>query len=163
MAIHEELANLYKEQIEIRKKLSQIDSKIGQIQKELNEDTITKTMSTVLDDDKEFIKWFTKRRQRIQNIEKKKAIKDKIEKGMTLNEDDLFEESTYIYSLEDRGKIVYIGITKNIEERIKQHKRTDKVFDTHKILNIFQDRFYALREENNLIKEHKPKYNKQIF
>ena len=163
MNMNEELASLYREQLEIRKRLSQVDIQIGIIQKNLDEETIVKTMSVVLDDDREFVKWFTKRKDVLENRKRKENIKNKISKGIKLSSQDALPDDTYIYALYDEKDIVYIGITKELNQRIKQHKRTKKVFSSHKILNIFDDRFYALREENNLIKVHKPKYNKQSF
>ena len=161
--MNEELASLYREQLEIRKRLSQVDIQIGIIQKNLDEETIVKTMSVVLDDDREFVKWFTKRKDVLENRKRKENIKNKISKGIKLSSQDALPDDTYIYALYDEEDIVYIGITKELNQRIKQHKRTKKVFSSHKILNIFDDRFYALIEENNLIKVHKPKYNKQSF
>ena len=161
--MNEELASLYREQLEIRKRLSQVDIQIGIIQKNLDEETIVKTMSVVLDDDREFVKWFTKRKDVLENRKRKENIKNKISKGIKLSSQDALPDDTYIYALYDEEDIVYIGITKELNQRIKQHKRTKKVFTNYKILNIFNDRFYALKEENNLIKAHKPKYNKQSF
>ena len=163
MNIHEELASLYREQLEIRKRLSQVDIQIEAIQKNLDEETIVKTKSVVLDDDREFVKWFMKRKEVLENRKRKEGIKNKISKGIELSSQDALPNDTYIYALYDEEVIVYIGITKELHNRLKQHKRTKKVFSSYKILNIFDDRFYALREENNLIKVYKPKYNKQSF
>ena len=161
--MNEELASLYREQLEIRKRLSQVDIQIGIIQKNLDEETIVKTMSVVLDDNREFVKWFIKRKDLLENKRRKENIKNKVSKGIELSSQDALPDDTYIYALYDREVIVYIGITKELDNRLKQHKRTKKVFNSYRILNIFNDRFYALREENNLIKVHKPKYNKQSF
>lgn len=163
MIVNEELASLYREQLEIRKRLSQVDIQIETIQKNLDEEDIIKTKSFVLNDDKEFVKWFIKRKGILENKKRKENIKNKISKGIELSSIDALPDDTYIYALYDAEVIVYIGITKDLNNRLKQHKRTKKVFSSYKILNIFNDRFYALREENNLIKEHKPKYNKQSF
>ena len=76
--MNEELASLYREQLEIRKRLSQVDIQIGIIQKNLDEETIVKTMSVVLDDDREFVKWFTKRKDVLENRKRKENIKNKI-------------------------------------------------------------------------------------
>ena len=75
--MNEELASLYREQLEIRKRLSQVDIQIGIIQKNLDEETIVKTMSVVLDDDREFVKWFTKRKDVLENRKRKENIKNK--------------------------------------------------------------------------------------
>ena len=161
--MNEELASLYREQLELRKRLSQVDVQVRNIENNLNEEDIVLTMSSVLTDDREFLKWFTRRREILDNKKRKENIKNKIKKGIKLSPQDASDDDTYIYALYDKEVIVYIGITKDIIARIKQHKRTKKVFDNYKILKILNDRFYALKEENNLIKKHKPKYNKQIF
>lgn len=166
MDIHEDLADLYRQRKDLRKKISQIDAKIGQIQRNVTEDVIIKTMSQVLENDEEFVKWFKERNAKIKKRGRKDFIKNRLKTNTPLSDSEresgFFTESTYIYSLYDKNQIVYIGITKNLYNRIGAHKRT-KTFDRYEILNIFEDRFYALREENNLIKEHKPKYNKQSF
>ena len=161
--MNEELALLYKEQLELRKRLSQVDIQVGNIQKNLDEETIVKTMSEVLNDDREFVKWFKRRKEVLDERKRKENIKNKISKGIKLNVKDSILNDTYIYALYDKEMIVYIGITKNLNQRIKEHKRSEKMFNNHGILNIFEDRFYALREENNLIKKYNPKYNKQLF
>jgi predicted GIY-YIG superfamily endonuclease len=164
MDIHEDLADLYKQKRDLKKKLSQIDVKIVKIQRNVTEDVIIKTMSEVLDDDKEFIKWFKERKEKIEKRNTKDIIRNKVKTNTPLSDSEsvFLNKPTYLYSLYDKNKIVYIGITKNLYDRIKSHKKT-KIFDRYEILKIFGDRFYALREENNLIKEHKPKYNKQSF
>ena len=110
--MNEELASLYREQLEIRKRLSQVDIQIGIIQKNLDEETIVKTMSVVLDDDREFVKWFTKRKDVLENRKRKENIKNKISKGIKLSSQDALPDDTYIYALYDEEDIVYIGITK---------------------------------------------------
>jgi predicted GIY-YIG superfamily endonuclease len=161
--MNEELALLYKEQFEVRKRLSQIDKQINDAENNLDEETIVKTMSKVLNGDREFVKWF-KNRKEVQDYRKRKDdINNKIAKGIKLNETDSILNDTYIYALYDKEILVYIGITKNLDQRIKEHKRSKKMFNHQKILNIFGDRFHALREENKLIQKHNPKYNKQVF
>jgi predicted GIY-YIG superfamily endonuclease len=164
MDIHEDLADLYKQKRDLKKKLSQIDVKIVKIQRNVTEDVIIKTMSEVLDDDEEFIKWFKERKEKIEKRNTKDIIRNKVKTNTPLSDSEsvFLNKPTYLYYLYDKNKIVYIGITKNLYNRIKSHKKT-KIFDRYEILKIFGDRFYALKEENNLIKEHKPKYNKQSF
>ena len=95
--MNEELASLYREQLEIRKRLSQVDIQIGIIQKNLDEETIVKTMSVVLDDDREFVKWFTKRKDVLENRKRKENIKNKISKGIKLSSQDALMLVYYLY------------------------------------------------------------------
>lgn len=161
--INEELASLYKEKAELEKRLSKINSKIGKIQGYTDEEIIVKTMSAVIEDDKKFVNWFIKRQETIEKRKRKNNLKNKIKQGIKLTQQDALPNSNFIYALYDKKNIVYIGLTKNLDQRIKDHRKSEKIFDRYEILNIFNDRFYALREENNLIKVHKPKYNKQVF
>lgn len=161
--INQELLELYREKYKLCERLSKINSKIGKIQRYTDEKDIVKTMSEVLDDDEEFIKWFIKRQEIIEKRKKKNTIKNKIKTGVKLTQQDSLPNSTYIYALYDNNEIVYLGLTKQLDSRIKCHERSEKVFDRYEILSIFNDRFYALKEENRLIKMHKPKYNKQSF
>lgn len=157
----EELANLYNEKIELEKRLGKINAGIGKYQRMLKEDDIIKIVSKVIEDDEKFVDWFIKRQERIQNRKRREDTKEKILKQ---DFNSITEKNkTYLYSLKHDSEIVYIGITKNIKDRMYHHKRSKKVFDRYEILNIHNDRFYALREENNLIKQYNPKYNKQIF
>jgi predicted GIY-YIG superfamily endonuclease len=157
----EKLAELYKEKTELKKRLEKINAGICKYQRMLEEDDIIKIVSNVIEDDKKFVDWFIERQEKIQKRKTKGDIKEKILKQ---DFNSITEQNkTYLYSLKHNGEIVYIGITKNIKNRMNDHKRSKKVFDRYDILNVHSDRFYALREENNLIKQHKPKYNKQIF
>ena len=162
MDIHEDLADLYKQKKDIKNQLSKLNSKISRMERNIDEDVIIKTMSKVLENDKDFIWWFKKRKEAIERINRNNLIQNKIKTGTPLSDSECLPGSTYVYSLYDKNQIVYIGITKSLSDRIRVHKKT-KIFDRYKILNIFEDRFLALREENNLIKEHNPKYNKQSF
>ena len=161
--MNEELALLYKEQREIKKRLSQIDNQIKNTEKNLDEETIVKTMSEVLTNSKAFAKWFRKRKVLSERRNRKENINNKISKGVKLDTKDSIVNGTYVYALYDKEILVYVGITKNLDTRIKEHKRSEKMFNNHKILNILEDRFHALRIENRLIKKHNPKYNKQLF
>ena len=157
----EELAKLYKEKIELERRLEKIKAGIGKYQRMLTEDDIIMVVSNFIEDDEKFVDWFIKRQEKIQKTNRRKDIQEKI---LQKDFDFIPEQNvTYLYSLKHNEEIVYIGITKNIKDRVNQHKRSKKVFDGYEILNIHKDRFYALREENNRIKQHKPKYNKQIF
>ena len=161
--MNEELALLYKEQFEVKKRLSQIDNQIKDAENNLDEETIVKTMSKVLTNTNTFSKWFRKRKVKSERRSIKDNINNKISKGIKLNETDSIVNGTYVYALYDKEILVYIGITKNLDTRIKEHRRSEKMFNHHKILNILEDRFHALKIENRLIKKHNPKYNKQLF
>jgi predicted GIY-YIG superfamily endonuclease len=159
--IKDRLATLWKEKVEIKKRLGKIDAEIGKIQRQLDNEDVINIVSNITDDD-QFKEWFTSRQKRLFNKEKKREAKEKISKG----ELDLINDitnKTYLYKLYHKEEIVYIGITKDLNTRIYQHKRTKKIFDSYQVVSIFNDRFYALKEENNLIIKHKPKYNKQSF
>ena len=70
---------------------------------------------------------------------------------------------SYVYALLDQGYIVYIGRSKtlyNLKQRLYIHKRNGKVFDGH-IRKKVDGYEASKKEENRLIKELLPKYNKQ--
>ncbi len=158
----EKLSALYKEKLEIEKRLAKIDAEIGKIQRGLEEDDIVKAVSSAIKDDKKFVEWFIRRKEKLQKTKKRQEIKEKVLKG-DLNDVVNIPNTTYLYALYHKEKMVYIGITKELKSRIYQHKRSDKVFDNYKILNIHSDRFMALKEENTLINQYNPLYNKQSF
>ena len=108
--MNEELALLYKEQFEVRKRLSQIDKQINDAENNLDEETIVKTMSKVLNGDREFVKWF-KNRKEVQDYRKRKDdINNKIAKGIKLNETDSILNDTYIYALYDKEILVSLKV-----------------------------------------------------
>jgi predicted GIY-YIG superfamily endonuclease len=155
MPTNDELEELYRERILVEKRLSQLNAKIGLLQGKLDEQTIVETMGHVMDDDEKFVKWYTSRKAKIDKKKRKDENKNAIKPS---------GEFTYIYALIHRGEIVYIGVSGNIHSRMLDHKKDkNKTFDSYRILSSCTDRFYALREENTLIKKHKPKYNKQWF
>ena len=162
MDINQNLVDLYQQQKEIKRQLQKINVAICKIQRSVDEDVIIRSKSKVLENDEEFILWFKKRKEKQENQKQKELIKKKLKSGTPLCKSEYSINSTYVYSLYHNNQIVYVGITKNLDNRIRSHKKT-KVFDRYEILNIFSDRFYALREENTLIKLHNPKYNKQTF
>lgn len=160
--IKDRLNALWKEKVEIKRRLSKIDAEIAKIQRQLDNENVIKIVSDNINDDKEFNEWFISRQKRLFKQERKKEIKERISKGeLNLIDDDT--NITYLYALYHKEEIVYVGITKNLKDRITQHKRTKKVFDSYQVLKMFNDRFFALKEENNLIIKYKPKYNKQVF
>ena len=60
----------------------------------------------------------------------------------------------------------YIGVSKNLEARIKEHFRQRQPYATmnsgHVIYQQFKDRNKAQRFEESLIQEFTPKYNRSI-
>ena len=154
MPINNELAELFKKQSKLQKELSQVDSDIHHLCKALNDETIEETKSSVTPDDTEWGRWLTSRRQRIYNLKNKEQMK---------KTKSLQPGYTAVYALYDGDDIVYIGITKDFEKRMWAHQRSDKVFDRYEMLQAYTDRFYAIRQEHQLIEEHNPKYNKSKY
>lgn len=62
-----------------------------------------------------------------------------------------------VYYLTDKKEIVYIGQSIDIEDRIKQHKNSSKVFDDFHCVECKKEELDEF-ECNEIIK-HKPKYN----
>lgn len=65
----------------------------------------------------------------------------------------------YVYFLLDNNEIVYVGSTKNGEQRIFQHCNS-KHFDSYSLIEVNEN--ILLDTENKYILEFKPKYNKAI-
>ncbi|MBP8625888.1 MAG: excinuclease ABC subunit UvrC [Syntrophorhabdales bacterium] len=78
-------------------------------------------------------------------------------------------ESSGVYIFKDReNRVIYVGKAKNIKERVKSYTRggkrdaktehlTDNITNVETILTGNEKEAFLL--ENNLIKEHKPRYN----
>ncbi len=149
--INIELAELYKEQERLRKELSRVSSKIGQMCRFLDDETIEETKSSVTPDPVQFSEWLRKRRQRNLNIATRYQCGKKIiPKGYT-----------GVYALYRENEVIYVGITKNIEERLKGHK--DKEYDNYEILQVHSNRFYAMKHEHDLIEKFNPIHNKSRY
>lgn len=69
-------------------------------------------------------------------------------------------QSVYLLWLDE--KVVYVGRTKRLEERIVNHKESDKKF-THYSAHGFDSIVEAINVERQLIAELKPIYNKQVI
>jgi len=145
-----ELGELYSERAEVAKRLSQINAAIGQGQRDRTTDECVALMCEHIEDNKAAARYIE------EHLKKRRKEELKEEKR-------LVNGITYLYGLYDKGKLVYVGITKNLSVRMRDHESSDKVFDDFNVLAEHSDRFYALRSENELIKEHRPKYNKQSF
>ena len=62
-----------------------------------------------------------------------------------------------VYSLFDKDVIVYVGKSKQVEERIKNHKYDGKIFDRYECVECLEEEMNEL--EISEIRRHKPKYN----
>lgn len=160
--IKDELISLWEEKVELEARLGKINAKIGKIQRQLDNNDVIEIVSSILVDDKQFNDWFIPRQKRLFNMKRKQELKEKIKNG-DLSIAENTPNTTYLYALYYKEELVYVGITKKLKSRIQYHKRSKKLFDNYKVLSMFNDRFMALKEENNLIIKHKPKYNKQVF
>lgn len=67
----------------------------------------------------------------------------------------------FVYILWLGEEITYIGQTKMLEARIDFHKCGDKEFDSYSF-HAFDCIGDAINTERALIREHKPRYNKQV-
>lgn len=66
-----------------------------------------------------------------------------------------------IYYLMEGESIVYIGSSYNVEDRVKQHY--DKQFGYVEFTESDLDRGDLYELEKELIRKHKPKYNKNLY
>ncbi len=72
-------------------------------------------------------------------------------------------EKNYIYYLKRESKIVYVGQTINIMERLLSHLRNaDKDFDSASYFPVDGSKEERNYIEAGLIIEHKPEYNKSL-
>ena len=153
--INNKLANLFIREQELLKEVNDVRSQIGSLSNEIPDEDVIETKSSVTPDDKEMGRWLRKRK----NNQIKKETRKMIQRGEITK---IPSGWTAVYELYHRNELVYVGITKNIEERIKVHRK-DKEFTSHKIVNVFRDRFLAMKHEHDLIETHQPKYNKSIY
>ena len=68
---------------------------------------------------------------------------------------------SYVYALLNRGELVYIGCTTDVDRRKEEHWKSGKVFDECKVITSGTDRKNMLHEERRLIEEYNPEYNKR--
>jgi len=61
------------------------------------------------------------------------------------------KEIHFLYALIKKNKPVYVGVSSNIRNRIKQHKRNGKDFDKYVIIKRFDDKKKAFIAENSII------------
>lgn len=74
---------------------------------------------------------------------------------------DVIANQQGIYYLFKDGEIVYIGVSKNIRKRIKDHVRNETDFDGVCPVYIGGNMIDVKRAERFLIRKLKPKYNRQ--
>lgn len=78
------------------------------------------------------------------------------------------KRDTYTYELKNRGKVVYRGITKDVERRVMEHARTGKRFTTYCYDTVPTSRKTARKREKEAITTYKrghrrrPRYNKAL-
>lgn len=77
------------------------------------------------------------------------------------------KRDTYLYSLKEANKIVYIGQSKNPSQRVQEHRDSRKNFTKMDVKSYPMSEKTALNREQEWIKEYKrkhrgksPKYNK---
>lgn len=134
------LAKLVKRQRTLQSDLNYVNSQIEALYEDLPEGDIEETMSAVLTDDIEFGRWLQKRREELMRN----------------------SYTVYVYALYDKNELVYYGMTEDLSRRIKAHKKSDKVFNRHKVVDTFTNRGEARKRELYLIEKHRPRYNKSL-
>lgn len=72
-----------------------------------------------------------------------------------------YKEKGYVYLLRKKGKVVYVGSTKNLGNRIASHITGDKDFDDVCYQEVEQNTM--LYVEFFFIDFYKPKYNKNLY
>ena len=78
------------------------------------------------------------------------------------------KRDTYLYELRNKGRVVYRGVSKNVERRIREHERSGKQFNTIWVSNVPTCRRTALEDEKIGVDTYKrthgkrPRYNKML-
>jgi predicted GIY-YIG superfamily endonuclease len=77
------------------------------------------------------------------------------------------KRDTYLYELRDKGKVVYRGITTDVERRVKEHARDGKRFTTYWYSTpSCRENAYKYEKEGIQIykRDHgrRPRYNKVL-
>ena len=148
-----ELINAYRRRYELETELTRIGWKIGDLRKGLTYEEMVEVLTAAIDDDKKLV-------IEIKRLHRKWEHKRKREGNWSAEE---YTKLHHVYHLYHRNELVYVGITKDPVVRERQHKTSDKVFDRFEIISSHETRGQALLIEDKLIKEHRPKYNKQVF
>jgi len=77
---------------------------------------------------------------------------------MNIDREFFLKDFYCIYYLYDEDTIVYIGKTKRPADRLMQHSKSDKIFNSISIHYCHKDELE--KTEIRLIRKYKPKYNK---
>lgn len=78
------------------------------------------------------------------------------------------KRDTYCYELKDKGKVVYRGITTDVERRVREHAREGKRFTTYCYDTVPLSRKSAHRAERDGVEtyrrshERRPRYNRML-
>ena len=78
------------------------------------------------------------------------------------------KRDTYCYELKNRGKVVYRGITTDVERRIGEHERDGKRFTTYCYDTVPLSRKSAYEAERDNVNTYRrshgkrPRYNKTL-
>ena len=66
--------------------------------------------------------------------------------------------------LDSAGRVIYVGCTKDVAARMKQHIKTGITAETHRLrVTVHQSRAAALQTERAEITQHEPRLNRQIY
>ena len=68
----------------------------------------------------------------------------------------------YVYGLYEKNDLVYVGMTGQLRNRLKNHRHLGKNFDQSRILYKTSERIEAAEREKQIILEERPKLN-QIY
>jgi len=77
---------------------------------------------------------------------------------MNIEREFFLKDFYCIYYLYDKDTIVYIGKTKRPADRLMQHAKSDKIFNSISIQYCHKDEI--TKTEIRLINKYRPKYNK---
>jgi len=78
------------------------------------------------------------------------------------------KRDTYCYELKNKGKVVYRGITTDVERRVREHERDGKRFTTYCYNTVPLSRKGALKAESEGIDTYRhshgkrPRYNRML-
>jgi predicted GIY-YIG superfamily endonuclease len=78
------------------------------------------------------------------------------------------KRDTYLYELKNRGKVVYRGISNDVDRRIREHERSGKRFTTIWVSNVPVCRRTAMKDEKVGVSIYththrkRPRYNKML-
>lgn len=66
--------------------------------------------------------------------------------------------------LDSVGRVIYVGCSRDVAARMKQHIKTGIAAETHRLrVTVHQSRAAALQTERAEITQHEPRLNRQIY